>query len=411
MRRRVLTVGGAWGPAILALVLCLLPAKMADAQGCGDITGDGDVDIVDVTYQISHIYRPDKFGPLPCEGDIDGYAGGTLRDVLFMVDCLFLPVPGPGCWPITWDCCPAPNEAIVPEPHSDIFVEVNRNFLPAGDSVAVMRIRFRCGVWWSSLAMGLRIRVGDDVPICSGFGYIPPYETFWFGDLKGQSPPQAPAEQTIAPAVDSLNGEVLLLPYVSIGMSPGTGEVAQYLIKVPPSVEEREITVTEMSEPHAAMLIETRIEYWPVWDPGIQFTDTDGDGFSDFFDVCPFVYDRDQADADDDGVGDACDNCWRVANADQADADVDGIGDVCDFGAGCCLDARGNANGDLDDKCNVSDVTYILDFLFGIPTGPDPVCWDEADVSVNEKVNVSDVTYLLEYLFGIPTGPAPPACP
>ena len=80
---------------------------------------------------------------------------------------------------------------------------------------------------------------------------------------------------------------------------------------------------------------------------------------------------------------------------------------------GCCIAIRGNANNDPDDKTNISDVTFLLDFLFGIPTGPEPVCWEEGNANgdPDEKVNVSDVSYLLAFLFGIPSGPAPPACP
>ena len=82
-------------------------------------------------------------------------------------------------------------------------------------------------------------------------------------------------------------------------------------------------------------------------------------------------------------------------------------------GGGCCRGMRGNANNDPDDKVNISDVSYLLAFLFGIPTGPAPVCWEEANANgdPDEKVNVSDVSYLLAYLFGIPTGPEPKPCP
>jgi len=58
--------------------------------------------------------------------------------------------------------------------------------------------------------------------------------------------------------------------------------------------------------------------------------DSDGDGFLDNDDNCPYVANAGQEDADGDGVGDVCDNCPANANADQADVDGDGIGDVCD---------------------------------------------------------------------------------
>ncbi len=58
--------------------------------------------------------------------------------------------------------------------------------------------------------------------------------------------------------------------------------------------------------------------------------DSDGDGYRNLVDVCPFIPSVDQLDADGDTVGDACDNCPTVANLNQADADGDGLGDACD---------------------------------------------------------------------------------
>jgi hypothetical protein len=81
--------------------------------------------------------------------------------------------------------------------------------------------------------------------------------------------------------------------------------------------------------------------------------------------------------------------------------------------SGCCLDTRGNANSDPEDKTNIADLTFLVDYLFGIPNGPAPECEPEADVNADpqESVNISDVTYLVDYLFGQPSGPAPQPCP
>ncbi len=106
---------------------------------------------------------------------------------------------------------------------------------------------------------------------------------------------------------------------------------------------------------------------------------------------------------------------WRVKAHKISTAEVSDYSEVWKFriGTPCCLDIRGNANNDLEDKVNVSDVSYLLAYLFGIPAGPAPVCLEEGNVNgdLDEKTNVSDVSYLVAYLFGIPTGPAPPACP
>jgi WD40 repeat protein len=113
-----------------------------------------------------------------------------------------------------------------------------------------------------------------------------------------------------------------------------------------------------------------------------------------------------ELDTDSDGVPDEEDNCPDKYNPDQQDTNGDSIGDAC-----CCRDLRGNANGDAQDKVNVSDATYLLQYLFGIPSGPQPPCPKEGNANgdAGEKTNVSDVTHLLSYLFGIPSGP-PPVC-
>jgi PKD repeat protein len=62
---------------------------------------------------------------------------------------------------------------------------------------------------------------------------------------------------------------------------------------------------------------------------------------------------------------------------------------------------RGDANGDK--KLSVSDVIYIINYLF--KGGPVPVPIQSADCNCDTKVTVSDVVYLINYLFK--GGPAP----
>ncbi|MDH4157517.1 MAG: PQQ-binding-like beta-propeller repeat protein [candidate division Zixibacteria bacterium] len=163
----------------------------------------------------------------------------------------------------------------------------------------------------------------------------------------------------------------------------------------------------------------------------LPLEDTDGDDVLDLYDNCLEEVNPEQEDFDDDGQGDACDdctdtdddgfgnpgfstnsciddNCPDAPNPGQEDTNGDDIGDAC-----CCLGLSGNANGDIDDKTNISDVSYLLAYLFGIPTGPPPGCPAEGNANGDPdiKVNISDVSYLLAYLFGIPSGPEPKPCP
>jgi hypothetical protein len=113
-------------------------------------------------------------------------------------------------------------------------------------------------------------------------------------------------------------------------------------------------------------------------------------------------------DGDMDGWPDIDDNCPSVYNPTQGDADGQPPGDAC-----CCLGTRGNTNGDPEDKTNISDVTYLVQYLFGVPNGAAPPCPYEGNANGDpeEKVNITDVTYMTNYLFGVPAGPEPPPCP
>jgi len=162
-----------------------------------------------------------------------------------------------------------------------------------------------------------------------------------------------------------------------------------------------------------------------IWD------DLDGDGYCANLDNCEFVKNPDQFDTDGDGIGDVCDyctdsdadgrgdpgfalnscledNCPSISNPGQEDTNSDGIGDAC-----CCIGLRGDVDGAAPGRINISDITYLVNYLFGRPTGPQPPGPHEGNVNCDGEgnINISDITYLIEYLFGIPLGPAPPACP
>jgi hypothetical protein len=155
--------------------------------------------------------------------------------------------------------------------------------------------------------------------------------------------------------------------------------------------------------------------------------DPDEDGLCSADDNCPVTPNPDQDDSDLDGIGDICDtcpqdpyddadgdglcadidNCDGIYNPLQEDNNFNGIGDVCE---NCCTGITGNVNFDGLDAVDISDLTYLVDYLFG--GGPPPPCINEANLDGSpeaDPVNISDLTYMVEYLFA--GGPSPVACP
>jgi len=73
----------------------------------------------------------------------------------------------------------------------------------------------------------------------------------------------------------------------------------------------------------------------------------------------------------------------------------------------CCLGYTGNVDGDINDAVNVSDLTYLVAYLF--TSGPPHSCEAEANIDGNGGIDVSDMTCLVAYLFT--SGSALPLCP
>lgn len=69
---------------------------------------------------------------------------------------------------------------------------------------------------------------------------------------------------------------------------------------------------------------------------------------------------------------------------------------AADFAAAFVVRGDVNNNGAV----NISDVTYLVEYLFGIPAGPPPLTLQQGDVNKNLKINIADITYLVAWLFG-----------
>lgn len=75
---------------------------------------------------------------------------------------------------------------------------------------------------------------------------------------------------------------------------------------------------------------------------------------------------------------------------------------------GCCLGDRGNIDNSPDDAVDISDLVYLVDYMF--LSGPAPVCMGEANLDGDplEVLDISDLVYIVDYMFQ--DGPPPPPC-
>ena len=83
----------------------------------------------------------------------------------------------------------------------------------------------------------------------------------------------------------------------------------------------------------------------------------------------------------------------------------------------CCMPPiRGNVDYDSGDGIDISDLVYLVDYMFS--GGPAPECWEEANIDGSgpagaedgsADIDISDLVYLVDYMFS--GGPEPPACP
>ncbi|MDH3889550.1 MAG: dockerin type I repeat-containing protein [candidate division Zixibacteria bacterium] len=76
---------------------------------------------------------------------------------------------------------------------------------------------------------------------------------------------------------------------------------------------------------------------------------------------------------------------------------------------GCCQPPermRGDINCDGVPGMDISDLVYLVDYMF--TGGPEPCCFEDADVNCDGSIDISDLVYVVDYMFT--GGPQPCRC-
>ena len=73
----------------------------------------------------------------------------------------------------------------------------------------------------------------------------------------------------------------------------------------------------------------------------------------------------------------------------------------------CCWGMRGNVDYDPGDVIDISDLVFLVDYMFN--GGSEPDCMIEVDLNDDGGIDISDLVFLVDYMFT--GGPAPVDCP
>lgn len=90
---------------------------------------------------------------------------------------------------------------------------------------------------------------------------------------------------------------------------------------------------------------------------------------------------------------------WKVVSYIYEGIESESVIESFEYIIPCCVDPTGNVNGDALQEVDLSDLIYLVNYLFN--GGPIPDCIEEANVNgdIEENVDLSDLIALVNYLF------------
>lgn len=72
----------------------------------------------------------------------------------------------------------------------------------------------------------------------------------------------------------------------------------------------------------------------------------------------------------------------------------------------------GNMDASPDGQIDITDLVYLVNYMFGVPSGPVPSPYEAGNIDCAGEIDIADLVYMVNYMFGVPSGPEPCAyCP
>ena len=139
---------------LAALLLALSPIT-ANSQVCGDVNGDGSLNILDQTYLYDYFYRGGPAPPDPAVAEIDGYEKLTLRDWVYIDARLCQGGPLP--------ICTALLPPIQPTLDSSFLVS-HTQWLDSGITNTIVRIELFTPIYLEAFSLSFELMIGNDTP-------------------------------------------------------------------------------------------------------------------------------------------------------------------------------------------------------------------------------------------------------
>ncbi|MDH3892875.1 MAG: thrombospondin type 3 repeat-containing protein [candidate division Zixibacteria bacterium] len=316
----------------------------------GDFDFDGVLDIHDLIAFVSFMYLGDVPPLVPLNADVDDYTNITPRDIVFLYAKLFQYGPGYVC---------PPSQPSDTTPDSSVTLSYP-TFVQAGTGAMVVPLRLNTSDDVLGINLPLRLRIGSEIPVISTVDVDP--------DNVGYEYWAVPPSVTLR--VDTGSGDLLVAALEIFGNYPvpaGQHQVASIYITFAPDTVDRELDIQ-----------------WADMTPAQTVSGNYPAELSPMV-IAPGTYEKNGADA----------SSFLPLYVPTLTPGV------------CCLGSmRGNVDYSDGDIIDITDLIYLVDYMF--TGGPTPPCLDEADMDASGAVEISDLVYLVDFFFT--GGQAPQPC-